>query len=234
MKSKFLLFLALAIITRSYSQVRTGGSSMFIEDIAGKPMLNLLTKNMEGTPFLIEEWNSGTVTLKDGRIAEASYLRFDAYNNKLYFKRNEEQLEFVDPVAEFTLNVPGRPGKQKLVFRADFPPIERYSTNTFYEVLSDGKFQLLRYVYKTLEEYKYYNESPRQKFVDREGFFVYTDNEIYRVKKDKDDIVNILPRYHKEIYQIADNKKLKLKNTDALVHLFDELNRVVQEKEKKK
>ena len=234
MKSKYLLFIALTAVTQSFSQARSGGTSMFIEDIAGKPMLNLLTKSMEGTPFLIEEWNSGTVTMKDGRIAEALYLRFDAYNNKLYFKRKEEQLEFVDPVAEFTLNVPGNPGKQKLLFRADFPPIERYTVNSFYEVLSDGKFQLLRYAYKTLEEYRNYNESPRQKFVDREGFFVYADGEIWRLKKDKEQIVNILPKYHKEIYNIIDSKKLKVKNTEALIQLFDELNRTIPENSKKK
>ncbi|HUR12420.1 MAG TPA: hypothetical protein VM012_13680 [Flavitalea sp.] len=221
---QILLIAGLLFFYRSEAQV-VNTKSMFLEDITGKPFLNMNTEGIEGSPFLSEDWFPGQVRLKDGRVAEAMYLRFNMYGNKLYFQRDGKQLEFVDPVSEFVIRMNTDVKKKQLLYRSEYPPVDEYNENTFYEVLTDGKVQLLRYGYKTVEEYRTYNEPPKKKFVDKEAYFVYTEGKIVKVKRDKEDLMKALPAYANTINLIVESQKLKLKNTEALSELIAQVNK---------
>src|SRR5688572_29956541 len=109
MKKLFPVISFLLVTLYGKAQNTPSGSVMTSQhinllDVRGMPMRNIAPPGIEGTPFLVEPWSNGTVKFTNGVSAKDVPLRFDLVNNKLYFKKDEAELEFVQPVWEFTLN----------------------------------------------------------------------------------------------------------------------------------
>ena len=158
-------------------------TSMFLEDITGKPFLKMNTEGIEGNFFLTEDWMPGTVTFQNGKTAQVESLRFSPFNNTLYFLRDGQMLEFVEPVKEFEITVADKGKNKKLLFRSGYPAIDKQSTATFYHVMNDDSTQLLRWIQKTIEDYRTYNQPLTQKFIDRDYFYSYKDGIMTKVKR---------------------------------------------------
>jgi len=228
----YLLFLSLIFIQSVKSQnpaqaaLPQGAPPMpiFIEDINGRPFTNKGIEDIEGSPFLFNDWNIGIVKFRNGRFAKGVSLRFNVYNNQLYFKKEEQQLEFELPVEEFMIRSMKDMDSVDVFYRCGFPATEKTTYQTFLEVIVDGNLVLLKYRYKVIGSFKPYNQAERRKFEDREQLFVYVDKQMLKVKKDKESIIEALPQHKAAILSIVEQKKLKLKNEADVVILFTELN----------
>jgi hypothetical protein len=127
------------------------------------------------------------------------------------------------PVKEFTIT---DQGKKSMHFRALFPNIGENTAKTFYRVLSDGKYQLLKFMNREVRDHKSYNEPVKKKFNDKESLFLFLPNgTIQYVKADKSSLQSLIPEKSEQIEKLIKDKKLKLKNEMDLIELFDELNR---------
>lgn len=112
------------------------------------------------------------------------------------------------------------------LFRNDYPAIERNSVNTFYEVLVDGQFQLLKCRAKSVYLHKDTEAAEEERVPSKELLYIYTPNKkILLIKKNKSQIISQLPDYAANIENIVRTKRLKLKNEAALKELVVELNR---------
>lgn len=201
---------------------------MFMEDIAGRPYSSIAPSDIEGSPFLLADWNWGAVKFKNGRFAKDIFLRFNIYNNQLYFKKGNDQLEFVTPVNEFMIGYMKEFDSVAVVYRSGYPATEKTSPETFFELLADGKFQLIKYQFKTIRSFKPYNQPERKQFADGEQLFAFVDGKMIKLKKDKDAIIEALPQYANSIKAILDSKKIKLKNEEGVAQLFGELNKEIK------
>jgi hypothetical protein len=198
---------------------------IFIEDINGRPFSNKGIEDIEGSPFLFNDWNPGIVKFRNGRFAKGVGLRFNIYNNQLYFNKDDKQFEFELPVEEFMIRSFKATDSVDVFYRCGFPATEKTTSQTFLEVLADGKFVLLKYRSKVINSFKPYNQAERKKFDDREQLFVYAEGHMLKIKKDKESLTEALPQYKAEILSIIEQQKLKLKNESDLEKLFAELNR---------
>lgn len=197
---------------------------MFIEDVNGRPFISKGIEDIEGSPFLFNDWNLGIVKFRNRRFVKGIDLRFNIYNNQLYFKKDEQQLEFALPVEEFMIRGLKDNDSVDVYYRCGFPETEKTTFQTFMEVLADGNLVLLKYRYKVIGSFKPYNQAERRKFEDREQLFVYVDKQMLKIKKDKESIIEALPQHKAAILSIIEEKKLKLKNEADLEKLFVELN----------
>ena len=197
---------------------------IFIEDINGRAFTNKGIEDIEGSAFLFNDWNPGIVKFRNGRFAKGVSLRFNVYNNQLYFKRDEQQLEFELPVEEFMIRALKETDSVDVYYRCGFPDTEKTTPLTFMEVLADGNLILLKYRYKVIDSFKPYNQAERKKFADREQLFVYVNKRMVKVKKEKESIIEALPQHKAAILTIVEEKKLKLKNEEDIEKLFAELN----------
>ena len=197
---------------------------IFIEDVAGRPFTSKEIEDIAGTPFLFDGWNPGIVKFRNRRFVKDINLRFNIYNNQLYFKKDEQQLEFALPVEEFMIRGLKDTDSVDVYYRCGFPATEKTAYQTFMEVIADGKFVLLKYRYKVIGSFKPYNQAERKKFEDREQLFVYVDKQMLKIKKDKESIIEALPQHKAAILSIIEEKKLKLKNEADIEKLFVELN----------
>jgi hypothetical protein len=171
---------------------------------------------------MFDDWKQGSVTFAQGSVLSGVELKFAIYGNQLYFRKGDEMLAFVMPVKEFILNTSKT---QSRLFRSYYPSISENTGKTFYEVMTDGKIQLLRHMDRGVKDHKSYNEPVKKKFVDKETWFVYLpDGTIHYLKKDKDALKALIPEKANDIEKIISDKKLKLKNNEDVVELFEALN----------
>jgi hypothetical protein len=193
-------------------------------DLKGVPIRRTVS-SVEGTPYLTEDWTLGTVKFANGSIVKNVPLRLHLLDNKVYFKKNEEAFEFAEPVREFAMSYQQGNNNLPAVFRNGYPAIERNNAETFYEVLADGKFQLLKYRVKRLQTRQGYSDAQKQGYSDKEQLYaLLPEGRIVSLKKSKDDLIEAMPAYADAIKKWADEKKLKLKNEEQITQLFIKLN----------
>jgi hypothetical protein len=222
-----LLFISVSAQTPSYVAAPGGGEKsvmIYIRDLTGKPMYGFNEiSGVEGTPFLDKDEQIGTVRFKDGRMTKDVHLKFDMLNSKLYFVRDGVNLEFIDTVKDFYLQSVEN-NTLGAVYRSDFPPIDRNTSSTFYELLVDGKLSLLKHRYKVITEYREYSASTKKRYDERTQLYAsLPGNRIIKIRKDRKFLMEAMPEYADKIKTITD--KLKLKNDESLITLFEELNK---------
>lgn len=177
-----------------------------------------------GTPFYNDEWEKGYIRLTDNRIAPDLSLKFNAYTSQIYLQK-ENQAMVLDkevPVAEFGLNEEGR----VRVFRRNFPPVGGNSIGTFYEVIADGKYSLLKLHAKRIVEKRDLNHVPVQEMTNAEFWYVSdgSKGQIVEVRHNKNALIEALPGQAEVIRTIIQEKKLKMKSDEDWVTLFNALN----------
>ncbi len=174
--------------------------------------------------FLSQEWSPGIATFKNGAPSMAVPLLFDEFGEKLYYQQNNLTMEFNNPVASFSLMLIIKGDSAYVTYKSGFPSIHKNTGETFYEVIVDGKYELLKCRAKTIGLYKEdVPEERRSNQIKEMLYALLPDGQIVEIKKDKD-YLYALPKYGDTIKNIADSKKLKLKNEKGLIQLFEYLN----------
>lgn len=176
--------------------------------------------------FLNQVWRTGKVFFKNTPSTVEAPLIFDIYSNKLYFLKDSLILEFANPVRQFILPVAVNQDTVSLFFRSGFPTIHKNTDETFYEVLVDGTFQLLKCKAKTIALYKDEDVPEEKRDYSKELLYAFLPNgKIILVKKDKDYLLKEMSEYGETVQKICSDKKLKLKNESQLKELFLALNK---------
>lgn len=197
--------------------------SQFERTLGGRPVMEF-GADIKGTAFYSNDWTPGIVMFQQGQAANGLPLRFNIYNNKVYFQREGAQLEFTAPVKAFWL---GTDTNTAVLFRSGYTPIDKNTTETFYEVLAKGPVQLLKFRQKEIREFSPLNAPKEKQFEDIETFYVFLPNyRIERIKKNRNDVLKALPEHADAINKILEAKKVNVKSEEGLVMLFNELNKL--------
>lgn len=200
---------------------------MFIDDINGRPFSSRGAEDVEGSPFLFQEWNWGAVKFKSGQYAKDLSLQFNLHRNKLYFQRNGQVLEFVQPVTEFMMGQVIDYDSVAVIYRNGYPVTDKTNEETFFELLADGKLQLLKYNSKTIRVFKGYNQPEKKTFEDLSELYLFRpDGKMIKIKKDKESFLQALPEQAAKIEELIGSKKIKMKNESGLARLVFELNQL--------
>lgn len=203
--SRFILFIV-SLFLFSYN-----AKAQYLHDINGVPITTSKYEDVTGTPYLADTWLPGTVKLTNGTSYKNNlFLKYNVKDDELYFKgRNDEQLLFVDPIAEFIINTPGIQHHYKNGYKS----INGYSEKTFFEILAEGSIQLLKKTNKTILESKAYN-SPitDRRFVDVTYYYIVKDGNAIPVKKDRKSILTILADKQSALEKYMKDNDLNIKN----------------------
>jgi hypothetical protein len=127
-----------------------------LHDFNGKAYMINRTIGAEGSPFLFEQWKSGTVFFKNGIRVDNLLLKFDAERNMFLYNQNDSLYEFIDELAEVRIyEETGRENDSVFVilFKNNIPTDNKIRPGEFVQVLCSGKITLLKqYVKKTQGE----------------------------------------------------------------------------------
>ena len=213
--SKYILAYGLAFMLLS-----ARASAQFLHDINGRPILETKYTNVEGSPYLYEDWVSGVVELAKGTSYKGIELKYDQVADELLFRHKEAALSFVEPVKEFKLLSP-----TTALFRNGYKPVDRNTAQTFYEVLYDGGTQLIRKRAKQIMENREYNSaSSTKKFVPVETYFIVKDGLPVKIRKDKKSVLSVLKDKGTLINKYVESNKVNFKEDQDLIKLVEYYN----------
>lgn len=202
-----------------------GTVAFILED---RPIYERMHPNIQGSPLLQNDWAEGAVTMADGRHFYNVLLLYNLYDNIIYFRRGEKEMcEFTDPVHEFVFRYLKGNDSATALYRSGYPAAGKNTASTFYEVLADGKYQLLNFRSKNMERVKgdYVRKDEYSKFIDKSQLYLYNtiDKKLTRLNK-FEDMSAALGAQADSVARIMGKPTIKLKNENDVIMLITALN----------
>lgn len=93
------------------------GQVYLTDPFSGKQYLAKPYTEINGSPFLFEDWKIGQVTDKAGVLFSNVMLRFDIYSNQFFYNYNDIEYEFISDLNKVELFPVNGDTISKLVFR---------------------------------------------------------------------------------------------------------------------
>jgi len=151
------------------------GGDLSIQNNDGKMIPIGAQADTKGSPLLLEQWVSGTVNLKNGVKFNDSALNYSLYEDKLYFKRDNQFFIVAGIINDFYLAKDEDNKAQGLYhFVSGYPATTTTNENTFYQLLADGgKYQLLKWQHKRIREVYNYGGANESEYVGQEAYYVF-------------------------------------------------------------
>ena len=177
-------------------------------------------KDIEGIPYLNENWTSGLVKMIGNDEIDVDSLNFDIYSNKLLFQSNGLTYSVSDNnnVEHFVI------GNSKFVNlkNPDFKGL-------FFELLSNGsKIKLLKLYKCDIVKGKPSDgiiPAVNDKFrISKELYVLNIDNGIKKLSGSKSDILNLMNDKKSEIEKFVKGNKINIKKEKDLIELFNHYN----------
>lgn len=233
MRKIYLILFCSSIFSVANSQINNQGAlpvgtvSWVLED---RPVSERIHPSIQGSPLLQNDWTVGAVTMMDGRHFYGVPLLYNLYDNIVYFRRGEKDMcEFTDPVKEFVLRTLKGNDSATVMYRSGFPATGKNTVKTFYEVLADGKFQLLNFRSKVLVKMKgdYVRKDEYNKFDDKSQLYLY-DTKLQKITRldSFEDLTAALGTQADSVAGIMGKPKIKMKNETDVTMLITAINQV--------
>jgi|GEM_PF-488585 hypothetical protein len=201
-------------------------SRINITDFNGRLFKNIYA-DIEGSAYFLDSFCYANVTTTQGTAYENIQVKIDLHSNDILIitKEGKEMIPQGGLIKNILLIDSSKKEPETYFFKSGYPAIEQNTELTFYEVLSDGAIQLLKYNKKDISEIK--NEmsgDTRKEFVLHENYFVYTNGEIKKMKREKDFILELMQDKKDKINEYLKINKLNFKNTESITKLFEYYN----------
>lgn len=221
MKLKYIYILSALLFTAQAGKAQYVKNQQ-VKDQQGRPMQMGEYVNVQGHPYLFDKWTSGLVRFNNGVVVTDAELKYDIVKDLLCYKdpKTEQIMTFNLHPQEFSIDVP-EGGGESLIFRCGFQPLERNSPANYYQLLANGKVQLLKRIIKEPFEEQPYNSATKiRTFKDSETYYLAKNNQPAKVKKDKKSILAALGDKTAELEAFIKTDGLNLKNEKDLAKLI--------------
>ena len=213
MKSTSVLAVMLLFIFKGYSQ-NPANSLTWLEDSNGRIISSNNYTDVDGSPYLPNEWSEGSITLKTGKNIAYNALRYNIITGSLEFNYTGKPYDVTNSMREFTLGT--------MKFRNGFPATEKQNTESYYQILYDGKQKLL--CHRTANVYieQAYNSATKTQKLDIiETYYLQkTDGKLYEVKKNLKYFLAILGDKSNQLGEYLKKENIKLRTWDDAVRVL--------------
>jgi hypothetical protein len=209
MKYTLLILLFATSVACGQSQVEN------FRDIAGQPFFPRGHTDVNGTPYLFEDWTTSTITLNNGRALKGVRTNFNLVTNELLFLDAENKTMVADPAVIKSVEMESSSQRK-------FVPTP--AKNTFYEVISsEGKATLVKHSRKVIMETKAYNSATVQKnFVTDVSHMIVLDGKVMEIKSANDIYEALEPSG--SLKEFAKKERLKQKSVDGWIKIVNYYN----------
>lgn len=186
-------------------------NAQFISDAAtGRPLYQS-PSNVQGSPFLNNNWCDGNIISERGVNYTKMRLKFDVYTNELVFNINDSSFRFLDPVKEFVLSLPGSKTDAQAKFIKSSYVNEKLPAGFVQEILK-GKIGLYKHYKKNIVDVAGYNTVNTKTFEDRITFYILRNGNAEIVSLSKKSLQEILADKWTQVEQYMQQNNLSAKN----------------------
>jgi hypothetical protein len=226
MKGVICFFILVGSISTGICQRSPGPG---IKNLAGYNTTNMLYSNgsymaekgpdVEGNPYLYEEWLTGNIVLEGGEQFDSLLLRLVLVNNELQLKMDNKEYKFNVIVKEFLLTAPG---KELRKFKSGAAFDKPVNDKSFYEVLYEGKTQLLvKRKKQIVSEVTNIPGLKTKKYEENNSYFVYLPSgQIERIKKNNKSLINLLGDRKHNVEEVIEKQHLDCTKEADIVKLL--------------
>lgn len=196
------------------------GAALLSKGADGNPVFEKSYIDVQGSPYLQEDWAIGNVTLKNGKSYTGVGLKYDQVKDELLFRNEKNEMNtFAQPVKSFTIT--SRKNNSQLLFRNGFAPVKAATENSWYQVLADGKVQLLFRNVKKVRKDKAYNSATTVLTIEEyPTWFIAKDGVPVSIKKNEKAVLEAIGGDRTALEAYIRSNKLNVKNDEDLVKLI--------------
>ncbi len=190
-------------------------NAQFITDINGRPFVEIKYTDIEGSPYLNDNWSVGFAKAKhNNKTYELKRVRYDIYKDELEYDVAGSYFRLSDQITEFSCG--------DGTFRNGFTNAEPLTIRSFYQILYDGKIKLLKRIAAQIATEKLYGSaSETKRFLKEEALFIQKNGILTRIKKDKKTILEILSDKQPQIEAFIKEQKLKPTREEDIVKIIE-------------
>jgi len=227
MKNTWFLFLCLLLSAGSKAQVKIMGTQAVVAtDRDGRGMISNY-KEVQGTPFVSEDWQEGTIVFSNGLKEKSSQLNFDLYSNKPLFREGNQLYNFQEPVKEISYQGIWNGQPKQLIFRNEYPAIGNLSRSFYYRVETDGaRFHLLQFVEKVVNQEMVSIGTYEKKFVQQDDWYLYdvAAGKLIKLPRSKKDLAQAVSGLSPALGEYIKSKSPNPKDAESMSVMVRVLN----------
>lgn len=203
--------------------------TQMLNDNQGKPVMEQLYIDVEGSPYLAANWFPGTVSLVSGKTMLAK-LKYDLIKDELLFQspRDSLALAFVEPVKSFRFDTFGIPESNllPLIFSNGYPAVDEQTPASFYQVIADGKVKVLKRYKKVIHSDQVFNSATVTKtFALKDAvYYLLKDNKLAKFKPVQKNVMAALSDKGENVRAFIISNKIDFKSDRDLARLFNYYN----------
>lgn len=170
---------------------------------------------IRGTPFLVDKWYKGTVTTPKG-VYQNLELKFNVYDNALFFNKDDESFELQDDITTFTLMPKPDDASTYMIYRKGVSGADLRG-NEFVQVIYEGKASLYKLDVKQVSEMSEINAGIVKTFTNVAKYYISKNGKLSFLKLNKNELLSALSDQQEKLQAFISEKKLSFrKDTDAV------------------
>jgi hypothetical protein len=173
---------------------------------------------IRGTPFLFDKWIKGTVNTPGGAYQNLE-LKFNVYDNALFFNKDDESFELQDNILSFTLMPKPNDPSTHLLYRNGIAGAD-LKGNEYVQVLLEGTVGLYKRDLKQLSEMSEINAGIVKTFANTSKYYIMKNNQLQFLKINKSEVLNILSDKQDKINAYITEKKYSFRKDAELVDVL--------------
>lgn len=179
-----------------------------------------------GSPYLNNEFTSGTLTFVDERVTEPLLINFNAYQNRVELQDGRDILAVPgDRVAMFTFNNNDNP----ILFKKGFSS-RGLDEDDFVQVLSEGEITLLKKHDVSFQENValYGTATQRDEYINNERYYIAIDGEVDRIRRFSERAIKGIPdSFESEMETFTQEFQPDLSTVEGATLYFNHYNQLV-------
>ncbi|MBV9986482.1 MAG: hypothetical protein JO301_02315 [Chitinophagaceae bacterium] len=174
------ILLAIVIATVMNAQAQVDKPPLLMGDM----LYTFRYENIQGTPFMKENWMKGKVTVQSKKPLAEIDLKLDLVQNNFLFSRDGNDYVLTPDVTEVELYDPAK--DEKLLFRRGYTIGKYINRSAFVQVLEDGNLALLKFTKKVPEEFTQYGDAAKYKrFKLVEEYYIATGGQFTQINPNR-------------------------------------------------
>jgi len=175
----------------------------------------------EGSPWFSKDFIPARLRLFSGEDMVGGNFKLNLYNGRVFTEDDKQRLIVVtSPIERIEFL---QEGKKAAVFQAGFPRIDNQYPNTLYQVLAEGKAQLLKFIRFTMSDRMEYGQGVTFKMDPMFFFYIYSDGQMHKVQK-VNDLMRLFPDWANEVKGYIEREDLKIKKETDLIKIVSFYN----------
>lgn len=177
---------------------------------------------IRGTPFFMDKWIRGSVITTRG-IYENLELKFNLYDNAVFFNKQDEAFELQDDIVSFTLMLkPDRPESYIHFQKGIVGP--GIMGSQYVQVLEKGATSLYRLHLKHVSEMSEVNAGIVKTFTNGTKYYTEKNKLVTLLKTDRESVLALLADKAEQLNSFISANKISFKKEEDLIKVFKYYN----------